>query len=164
MARNVTLRMIAAALAAGALTLACARQADEGPAADAATATGKGAPAADVAPEPEEDLAGDEAANEGGGDPSSPEPNAPPAMPGETGGMCGGIAAIMCRSEADYCATAEGECGRIADLAGVCRGKPEICTMDYNPVCGCDGATYANACAAASAGVSVKSRGECPKE
>lgn len=82
---------------------------------------------------------------------------------GETGAMCGGIAAIPCVNEADFCEFAAGECKTIADVAGKCRTKPEICTMDYNPVCGCDDRTYSNACAAAAAGVSVASTGECPQ-
>jgi hypothetical protein len=39
--------------------------------------------------------------------------------------------------------------------------KPEFCTEQFDPVCGCDGETHGNACAANSAGVSVASEGEC---
>jgi hypothetical protein len=82
---------------------------------------------------------------------------------GETGGMCGGIAGIACINAADYCAYEEGVCTSVADAAGVCTIKPEMCARDYRPVCGCDGNTYGNACTAAAAGVSVASQGECPK-
>jgi len=37
-----------------------------------------------------------------------------------------------------------------------------ICTMDYNPVCGCNGQTYSNACVAGNAGVRTYTAGPCP--
>jgi hypothetical protein len=58
-----------------------------------------------------------------------------------------------------YCARPDGGCLE----PGRCEPRPELCTQDYRPVCGCDGQTWSNACAAAAAGVSVRRAGPCEK-
>ena len=42
--------------------------------------------------------------------------------------------------------------------------EPRVCTMQWDPVCGCDGKTYGNACMAVGAGVPRYTPGACEPE
>jgi hypothetical protein len=76
--------------------------------------------------------------------------------------QCGGWLGPTCDAGSEYCDfTLEDICG-FADASGVCKVKPQICTDDWQPVCGCDGKTYSNACLANSSGTGVQLEAECP--
>ena len=76
---------------------------------------------------------------------------------------CGGKLGLKCsggfNKYCDYSAT----CGS-DDTLGVCRPAGDVCAQVYEPVCGCDGKTYSNACMASVAHQSVVHKGECVDE
>jgi len=79
----------------------------------------------------------------------------------EVGETCGGIAGLTC-GDGEFCKfTPEASCGA-GDQSGVCAKMPDFCTLQYDPVCGCDGKTYSNACHAHTAGQNVAQKGFCP--
>jgi hypothetical protein len=88
-------------------------------------------------------------------------PSAATTSSANEGEACAGNAGITCATGL-YCAMEAGLCGAV-DAPGTCQKKPEVCTEENNPVCGCDNKTYSSSCKAASAGVNVNSLGECPQ-
>lgn len=75
------------------------------------------------------------------------------------GSSCGGLLGVQCPADR-FCKYELGTCGA-ADESGQCELIPEVCTEEFDPVCGCNGTTYSNECQASAAGVSLVSRGQC---
>jgi hypothetical protein len=75
------------------------------------------------------------------------------------GDACTSTGAAKCVS-GTYCAFANDTCGTNG-APGVCTAIPQVDTVQYEPVCGCDGKNYDNPGAAAIAGISVAAAGVC---
>jgi len=79
---------------------------------------------------------------------------------GDTVGEC----PVQCDGNDDcganqFCKKTEDVCAEGA--SGICTNRPAACPTVIEPVCGCDGNDYSNACAANAAGTGVLNSGEC---
>jgi hypothetical protein len=86
---------------------------------------------------------------------------------GESGGSggarerrtCGGLTGFSCDAD-EYCAyVPEQHCGE--DGSARCEPRPQACTAEFAPVCGCDGETHSNRCMAALVGIGIHNQGAC---
>jgi Kazal-type serine protease inhibitor domain len=79
---------------------------------------------------------------------------------GSIGATCAGERGESCLAANQLCDLDPGYCGS-SDGGGLCVAKPQACSDIYQPVCGCNGATYPSDCVRQLAGVSKDHDGAC---
>lgn len=82
-----------------------------------------------------------------------------PRSSGAEGAVCGTIVGLTC-GEGLFCDHRVGLCSA-PDIEGTCVRASQMCTRQYQPVCGCDGRTYGNDCDRRAAKVSKLHDGAC---
>lgn len=85
----------------------------------------------------------------------------PPVEPAEPGDPCDDDW-VTCIEGAFCDFSAKGEPALFCEEVGVCAVVTTACEANSEPICGCDGVLYANACAAAMAGVGISGAVGCP--
>jgi len=87
------------------------------------------------------------------GDCENGNPDPPQGLP------CAGFVGLPC-PEGQSCDLAPGLC-QGADIPGNCVNVPDVCTEEFDPVCGCDQMTYSNDCQRLMSGIQLDHVGPC---